>query len=304
MNGHQMFQAFDSHAAFYRQTYDHAVVGLRTMGTLGTSLIFAEQEAGDWSDAPTPDLVVCIARRDSPLTHPTIDLGAGRFQCNYRPGDFIVVAPNAGSAIQVDGWHSILCVALPYQRLRELAGGDDSELPGDGDFGPLHAGLLNDGEIERIATSLAQRADAGRPGSGLWADGAALQLASALLRLRGAQSAKPPTGRLAPWQLRRLTEHIMARLDQELSLVELASLLELTPYHVCRAFKRSTGLPPLRWQMQQRIDRSAELLRHTRLPVSEVAATVGYADPSAFAAAFKNIVGASPTEFRRGRSLP
>jgi AraC family transcriptional regulator len=38
--------------------------------------------------------------------------------------------------------------------------------------------------------------------------------------------------------------YIHAYLDQDLSLAELASLVQLSPYHFARLFKQSTGLAP------------------------------------------------------------
>jgi AraC-like DNA-binding protein len=43
------------------------------------------------------------------------------------------------------------------------------------------------------------------------------------------------------------------------------------------------------------------MLENTQLPVTEVAARVGYDDPSQFAAAFRRALGMSPTEYRRER---
>lgn len=296
----QSLPAFDSHAAFYREAYGHAVVKSHRVGTLGTSLVLANQGAGDWSDAPTPDLVIGILARRSPSTTARVDLGAGRFEGVHRPGDFILIAPHIGCSLKVHGPHSVWCIGIPYARLRAMAG-EETGLPHDGDFGTLHTRVIREPEVEQIVTRMVQRADANEPGAGIWADGAALQLASALLRLKGAPLSKAAKGMLAPWQLRRITDYIEARLDQELSLAELAGLLGITPHHACRAFQRSTGVPPLRWQMHRRIEAARDLLEHTAMPVTEIAARVGYNDPSGFAAAFKGLVGVTPSQFRRQR---
>ena len=51
-----------------------------------------------------------------------------------------------------------------------------------------------------------------------------------------------------------------------------------------------------------RVQRAAELLRDTHLPVHEVARRVGYTQPAQFAKAFRRMHGVSPTEFRDART--
>jgi AraC family transcriptional regulator len=111
----------------------------------------------------------------------------------------------------------------------------------------------------------------------------------------------PEKGGLAPWQVKRLTEYIEERLGDDVSLEELSRLVDLSSFHLCRAFKQSTGLPPHRWRMQRRLERARELLEGTKMPVMEVAAIVGFDDPSGFAAAFRKALGVSPSQYRRER---
>ena len=108
-------------------------------------------------------------------------------------------------------------------------------------------------------------------------------------------------GGLAPWQLKRLTDHLEDRIGDDVTLNDLSQLLGLSTFHLCRAFKQSTGLPPHRWRMQRRIERAREMLEGTELPVTEIAARVGFEDPSGFAAAFRKALGVSPSEYRRER---
>src|SRR5712664_1359824 len=57
-----------------------------------------------------------------------------------------------------------------------------------------------------------------------------------------------------PWgRLRRVIEYIQQNLDQYLTLAELAAMVYMIPYHFARLFKRSTGVPPHRFVVRQRI---------------------------------------------------
>jgi AraC-like DNA-binding protein len=67
-----------------------------------------------------------------------------------------------------------------------------------------------------------------------------------LLRSYGS-SERPPIphrGGLAPRQLRRVLDYIDAHLTDELGLVELAAIAELSPHHFGEAFKISVGKSP------------------------------------------------------------
>ena len=95
--------------------------------------------------------------------------------------------------------------------------------------------------------------------------------------------------------------HLQDHLADDVSLAELAALVGLSSYHLCRAFKASTGLPPHRWRLARRIERARELLEHSEISITDVAAAVGYEDPSQLAAVFRKTLGMSPTRYRRER---
>jgi len=79
----------------------------------------------------------------------------------------------------------------------------------------------------------------------------------------------------------------------------LATLVGLSRFHFCTAFRMATGHTPHEWLTVQRIQRAKALLRDPTLSITEIALTVGYQTSSAFAATFRKIAGVTPTEFRR-----
>ncbi|MEY4511562.1 MAG: hypothetical protein RLZZ450_3684 [Pseudomonadota bacterium] len=104
---------------------------------------------------------------------------------------------------------------------------------------------------------------------------------------------------LAGWQVKRVTEHMLARLHDDVGLDELAALVQLSRSHFCTAFRLATGCTPHEWLVVQRIARAKQWLADPELPVTEVALAVGYQTPSAFAASFRKLVGVSPSTYRR-----
>ena len=111
-----------------------------------------------------------------------------------------------------------------------------------------------------------------------------------------------PAG-LAPWQVRRATEYLRARLAEPVTLAELAGVVRLSPYHFARSFKISLGRPPHAYQCALRIERAMALLTNSDLPITEIAAEVGYQSPQSFARVFQRQVGASPSMYRRERRV-
>jgi AraC family transcriptional regulator len=103
---------------------------------------------------------------------------------------------------------------------------------------------------------------------------------------------------LAPRTLARLKSFMDANLADDISLDRLAEIAGLSRFHLCRAFRESTGHPPHAWLTRLRLARARQLLRGTSLPVSEVARQCGFASPNQFATSFRRAVGATPSAYR------
>ena len=107
-------------------------------------------------------------------------------------------------------------------------------------------------------------------------------------------------GGLSSLQMRRATELLVAHLDGNIALREVAEACELSVSHFSRAFKETFRRPPYRWLMERRVDRATDLMMNSRLSLADIATQCGFADQSAFNRSFKRIHGASPGIWRRG----
>lgn len=287
---------YGSYPSFYKEVYGQHISASYAFGSWATIFEVA-QSAGDWSDAPTPDLVV--AWLPSASVGFTYDLGSGRFQGDHRTGEVITIAPDAGTSIQVNGPHLCRVMSVPYEPLKRTCDPEGELLPTDGDFGPLHNQLLRSPELQKLLNGAWREASAGGPRSRLFADGLILQIVGWLSSSRSIRQRRTSQGGLAPWQERRATEYLRDHLAVDLTLTALAADAGLSAFHFARQFKRSTGLPPHAYQRRLRRDRARELLVSTELSVGEIAAAVGYETPQAFARMFRAEVGATPSEYRR-----
>jgi AraC family transcriptional regulator len=106
------------------------------------------------------------------------------------------------------------------------------------------------------------------------------------------------TPSLPSCRVRRVTEYIEQNLDKELRLAELAALVYMSPYHFARLFKRSTGLPPHRFVVQQRIARASAFLAMPAMSITQVSRLVGFRTPSHFTTVFRRIRGVTPRGYR------
>lgn len=149
-------------------------------------------------------------------------------------------------------------------------------------------------ELRRLAELVAER------GELLERQAAAVEAFGLLLRRHGEIV---PAGGDAGGErraVRRARELLAANLADKLTLDELAREAALSPYHLLRVFRESTGLTPHAWRTQRRISRARELLAGGMSP-AQAALETGFADQSHFGKAFKQYVGATPGDYLRGR---
>lgn len=117
---------------------------------------------------------------------------------------------------------------------------------------------------------------------------------------RGADHVEPQArGGLAAWQQRTVTAYIEEHLGEHIPLATLAKLARLSPYHFCRAFKQSFGVPPHRYHTRLRIERAKVLLERRPLSVTEIGMALGFSDTSSFTAAFRKATGFTPSRYHR-----
>ena len=154
-------------------------------------------------------------------------------------------------------------------------------------------------------TALKLKAEVGNsdPWSRQYAEALSLVLMHELIRLERTAStaARPLRGGLPMWQQKRVVEFIEEHLAEDVSLAELAGLVDLSLYHFARAFKQSFGAPPHRYHMARRMDHARGLLQQRALSVTEIGIQTGFRDTSSFTRAFRKFTGLTPTEYRHHR---
>lgn len=113
-------------------------------------------------------------------------------------------------------------------------------------------------------------------------------------------SDEDPIDRTLRLRMENLWGTVRAHIAQRWDIARLAAQSRLSPPHLHRVCRRIYGRPPAQMLALFRMQRAAELLRHTDFTLAHIAQEVGYDSPFAFSKAFKRTIGASPDAIRRG----
>jgi len=224
--------------------------------------------------------------------------GGRRLGSRTRSGSITVIPEGHDGRWDMDGPVETSHVYIPDRRLQaaaaQITGGGRVELVGRVGF--------EDPSAARILELLSREVPNQEPSARLFVDQAIDLLCIHLVRAHSSFAAlalEAPRGGLADWQLRRVTQYMREHLAEEIGLDELAALVNLSRFHFCTAFRKATGQTPHNWLMILRIEEARRLLETPALAVTDVALAVGYQTPSSFAAAFRKLVGTTPSAYRR-----
>jgi AraC family transcriptional regulator len=99
--------------------------------------------------------------------------------------------------------------------------------------------------------------------------------------------------------IERVIRAISDRLHLPMSNEEMADIACFSPYHFNRLFHRVTGIPPSRFHYALRLSRAKDLLIETDRGITDICLDVGYNSLGTFISRFTDVVGVSPTAFRR-----
>lgn len=94
-------------------------------------------------------------------------------------------------------------------------------------------------------------------------------------------------------------DYIVENHDRNLSIADAAGYVFLSQGYFTRAFRDETGMSPMTFLMQVRVDHACRLLEQQDIKVSGIATQVGFSSPQRFNAAFRKHMGMTPMQYRR-----
>ena len=107
-----------------------------------------------------------------------------------------------------------------------------------------------------------------------------------------------------PEAVRNAKAFIHDHLAEPMSLEAVAGAVNVSPFHFCKLFKRSTGLTFTDFVNRARVEKAKRLLMRPAARITEVAYDVGFQSLSHFNRSFRRIAAESPSEFRMRMKSP
>jgi two-component system response regulator YesN len=98
----------------------------------------------------------------------------------------------------------------------------------------------------------------------------------------------------------QIHQFLHEHLSEDVSLQAIADYVYMHPTHVSKVFKRETGETISDYLLRLRMENAVVLLKDSRYKIYEIAARLGYKNPTYFIKVFKERFGVTPQEFRDG----
>lgn len=105
-----------------------------------------------------------------------------------------------------------------------------------------------------------------------------------------------------PPPVSRAKQFIEEHKTEEISLRDVAKVVNVSTFYFCKLFKKATGMTFTEYLSQVRISKAKNLLLNPNLRVSEIAYDIGYQSLTHFNRTFHRITGQSPTAYRKAIS--
>lgn len=107
------------------------------------------------------------------------------------------------------------------------------------------------------------------------------------------------SSRLRSNGVRNLCDFIEEHLVSALTLNDLSSQAQCSPYHLARSFKAMTGLAPHQYVLERRIARAREMLEINNTSLADIAYAVGFSSQAHMTDVFRKRLGVTPGAYRK-----
>ncbi|MCL6572591.1 MAG: bifunctional transcriptional activator/DNA repair enzyme AdaA [Bacillus sp. (in: Bacteria)] len=120
-----------------------------------------------------------------------------------------------------------------------------------------------------------------------------------IANFRPCKRCKPTNERLpeSEW-VDQIIQYIDENYTEKLTLETLADICHGSPYHLQRTFKKISGITPIEYIQQIRINKAKNLLYHSNRTVADIALSVGIPNTSYFSTLYKKKTGTTPSQCR------
>ncbi len=93
-----------------------------------------------------------------------------------------------------------------------------------------------------------------------------------------------------------------AHTNKSISIKELIEITNMSVSTLNRHFQNATGLSPIEYHIQLRIEEATRYIRSTDLNMNEISEATGFSDANYFSRQFRKVMGMSPREYKKNKS--
>jgi len=237
-----------------------------------------------------------LVARMSDRSEVSFDFGGGAHRSGIRYGHMLLRATSQQSSWWISRPEQTLILRIPEEMFR---------LAWDNDAGDLWPGIMRmesfrqDSLVTQILARLAAELTRSRSINLAFTKCLTYQLCTHLVRRYSeAIDVTIKHSGMPPSRLKKVVEFITEHIEGDLSLARLANVAGISRYYFCREFKKSMGVTPQRYVIQQRIEKAKVLLQNSSISITEISTQLRFPTPSHFTSTFRRIVGVTPTSFR------
>jgi AraC family transcriptional regulator len=160
---------------------------------------------------------------------------------------------------------------------------------------------IDDPVIQQLALALRTEIQTGCMSGRLYGESLGTALAARLVQNYAVSkpSLEFKANSLPQSQLEQVIDYMKANLTQDLSILDLAALTNMSESHFSRSFKQSVGIAPYQYLIQQRVERAKQLLKQQVISISDIALDCGFANQTHLTKVFRQITGMTPKAYQK-----
>lgn len=259
---------------------------------------WSEQGSIEDFELPTGCLGLCVRGRSQVMLEDRAD----RQEYEFSPGKLCTGRSRRQiKAYSWNGEYEAIIVQLTTPRLPLVGTGTKGSTLGDN---VTSRGGFRDPQLQRLVMLMYADVKSGCPTGALYGESLSLALIEYLSERYCDLDKRPNTEKMAlsSAQLKKVHEYIVANLGGNLTVVEMAALLDLSPSHFTVLFRNATGRTPHQYVLFERIAAGRRLMENGHRSLAEIALALGFSSQSHFATSFRRAIGMTPRSYQQRRA--
>lgn len=220
-----------------------------------------------------------------------------RYSVVYAKDNVVIEKRACEQRLRWSSTASVLVVQLSHSVLEQAAA---EVMPTAIENAPQADSMTRDCRLSSLLLALEKERMHGYPSGRMFVDGIEQALAAILVCRDGIPRRNPQVykGGLTPYRMKRVTDFIQSRIEEDITLNELARDVGLSPSHFCSLFRKTSGKTPHQFILQCRIQHAKALLAQPGHSILDVALASGFRTHQHFSRIFRRHVGVPPSNYR------